>query len=130
MALYEDLDPADCMLLIADPPYRKEWKGRTEALNKEIINVVGKTKIRYIDSRNPIKVESQLSKILASEGCIGYNHIISPLGTKPQTIGLFLYMLKNPANTLLTYGSPLRHNNLFYSYGIGRTWELPFTRTF
>jgi len=128
MALYADLDPAECILLIADPPYKKEWKGRSEELNKEIINIIGKSKIKYIDSRNPLKVELQLRKILTSSKYKSYNHIISPLGTKPQTIGLFLYLLKALSNSILIYGSPLRHNNLFYSKGIGRTWELPFKR--
>jgi hypothetical protein len=126
MALYEEMDPTDCLLLIAKPSYHKEWEGRTEKMNKEIINTVGALKIRYIHSRNPVKVSEQLHKLLSSPVYQQYNHIISPLGTKPQTLGLHLYLSANPPNTVLIYGSPARHNELFYSKGIGRSWVLPY----
>ena len=126
MALYEDVDPAECLLLIADPPYHKEWKGRTEEMNKEIINIAGASTIRYIHSRNPLEVSLQLQEILVNDDYADYNHIISPLGTKPQTLGLYSYLSASPLNTILIYGAPLRHNEIFYSSGIGRTWELPF----
>ncbi len=126
MALYEDLDPADCLLLIPDPPYRQEWRGRTEQLNEEIINAVGKSKIQHIDSRDPVKVAVQFQKILSDRKYEKYNQIISPLGTKPQALGLYLYLSANMPNAILIYGAPLRHNEFFYSSGIGRTWQLPY----
>ena len=128
MALYEDIDPAECLLLIADPPYRKEWKGRTEEMNKEIINITGTSKIKYIHSRNPLKVALQLLRILSGEEYTEYNHIICPLGTKPQTLGLYSYLSISPSDTILVYGAPLRRNELFYSSGIGRSWKLPFEK--
>lgn len=125
VALLEDVDPEDCILLIPRPPYHPEWEGRTEEMNKEIINMVGKSKIKYIDSRNPIKVASQIKDILSNSRYSKFNHIISPLGTKPQTLGLYFYISSTPQNTILIYGAPLRHNELFYSKGIGRSWILP-----
>lgn len=126
LALLEEMDPTHCLLLIPKPAYHKEWEGRTEEMNKGIINIVGKNKIEYIDSRNPVLVCHQLVKILSKVRYSSYNHVISPLGTKPQTLGLYLYLCTNPANTILIYGSPLRHNEPFYSKGIGRSWILPF----
>ena len=126
LALLEETDPAECLLLIPKPAYQKEWEGRTEVMNKGIINIVGKISIEYIHSRNPLKVAQKLNTILLKQKFLRYNHIISPLGTKPQTLGLFLYLLDNPANTVLIYGTPSRHNELFYSRGIGRSWSLPF----
>lgn len=128
MALYENIDPTETLLLIADPPYHPEWKGRTEKMNKEIINIVGESKIEYIHSRNPFSVATKLYEILSDRKYSEYNHIISPLGTKPQILGLYLYLATNPMNTILLYGVPLRHNELFYSHGIGRTWALPFKK--
>jgi hypothetical protein len=126
LALYEEMDPTECLLLIAKPAYHREWEGRTEKMNKEIINTVGASKVRYVDSRNPIVVAAQLRELLSSSAYLQYNHIISPLGTKPQTVGLHLYLSTNPPNTTLVYGSPARHNELFYSKGIGRSWILPY----
>lgn len=124
MALLENIDPTECLLLIPKPAYHSEWEGRTEEMNKEIINIVGNSNIKYIDSRNPVLVATQLKTIL-SESCSKYNCLISPMGTKPQTFGLYLYWTTNPADTSLIYNAPLRHNNLFYSEGIGKIWKLP-----
>ncbi|MBU7016107.1 MAG: hypothetical protein HXS44_01255 [Theionarchaea archaeon] len=126
LALYEEVDPADCLLLIPKPAYHKEWEGRTEEMNVGIINIVGKTKIEYIHARNPIMVSQQLYGVLSRPEYQTYNHIISPLGTKPQTLGLYSYLSTEPENTILIYGEPLRHNEMFYSTGIGRSWCLPF----
>ena len=128
LALLEEMDPTDCLLLIAKPAYHKEWEERTEEMNVEIINIVGKSKIKYIDSRNPIMVSQQLYTILSNPEYSKYNHIISPLGTKPQTLGLYLYLSTNPPNTVLIYGAPLRHNEPFYSSEIGGSWILPFNK--
>lgn len=124
-ALLEEMDPAECLLLIPKPAYHKEWEGRTEKMNKGIIKMVGESNVSYLDSRNPIKVKNQLKTILKDEKYQNYNHIISPLGTKPQTLGLYLYLREDPTNTVVIYGAPLRHNNLFYSEGIGRSWIIP-----
>lgn len=124
MGLLENIDPTECLLLIPKPAYHPEWEGRTEEMNKEIINIVGQSNIKYIDSRDPIIVAEGLKSII-SEGYSKYNCLISPMGTKPQTFGLYLYWSANTVNTTLIYSAPLRHNDLFYSKGIGRTWLLP-----
>lgn len=54
-----------------------------------------------------------------------YSHNIHPMGTKHQAFGLYLYWTTKPTTTSLIYSAPLRHNDLFYSKGIGRTWVLP-----
>lgn len=128
LALLEEMDPTECLLLIANPAYHKEWEGRAEEMNVGIINIVGRSKIEYTDSRNPVMVSQQLHKILSNPKYSKYNHIISPLGTKPQTLGLYLYLTTNPPNTVLIYGTPLRHNEPFYSRGIGSSWILPFNK--
>lgn len=124
MALLENIDPTECLLLVPKPAYHSKWEGRTEEMNKEIINIVGDSNIKYIHSRNPVLVAEQLKNILYDMN-LKYNCLISPMGTKPQTFGLYLYWITNPANTSLIYSAPLRHNDLFYSKGIGRTWVLP-----
>ncbi len=126
MALLENIDPAECLLLVPKPAYHPEWEGRTEKMNKEIINIVGESNIRYIDSRNPMLVSQQLNNILTDKYS-SYNCIISPMGTKPQTVGLYLFSSKYKDDISLIYTSPLRHNDPFYSEGIGETWIMTFT---
>lgn len=126
LALLEKMEPAECMLLIPNPAYHREWEGRTESMNKEIIHIIGKSRVKYIDSRNPVIVAEQLHHMLSDLEYSKFNHVISPLGTKPQALGLYIYLATHPTNTILIYGSPSKHNELFYSRGIGRTWSLPF----
>ncbi|TET89579.1 MAG: hypothetical protein E3J35_09225 [Methanomassiliicoccales archaeon] len=128
LALFEEMDPTECLLFIGKPAYHDEWEGRTEIMNSGIINIVGESKIVHIDSRNPVRVYERLKSTLRSPQYSKYNHIISPLGTKPQTLGLYQYLSSNPRDTVLIYGSPLRHNEPFYSEGIGRSWLLPYAQ--
>jgi len=123
LALFESLDPDDCILLIADPPYWSKWKNKTEEMNEDIINLLGRENVHYIHSRKPSDVCESLIDLLRQNESYKNNTIIAPLGTKPQTLGLFFYLKKiDPENTMLIYASPLRYNELFYSQGIGRTW--------
>ena len=123
-ALLDNIDPSECILFITKPAYHPEWEGRTEEMNKEIINIVGEKNIFYIDSRNPLLVSNQINEVIAPNYS-GYNCLLSPMGTKPQTIGLYLYWASHQKNNSLIYSAPLRHNDLFYSEGIGKTWLLP-----
>lgn len=121
MAIFEAIDPEKCLLMIPDPPFKPEWKGRTEKMNQEIINLVGKESLRYIDARNPYKIKKQIQEIISKADISHYNHIFAPLGPKPQLLGLFEYYIENNEKTNIVYVSPLRHNNL-YSEEIGKTW--------
>ncbi len=124
ISIFEKVDPSDCLLLIGKPAYHTEWEGRTEEMNRNLINLVGKEKIKYIDSRDPILISNQLENLLNNPTFSNSNKIIAPLGTKPQILGLFFYLHTNKYLNNVIYSSPLRHNHLFYSTGIGPTWEI------
>ena len=121
MAIFESIDPEKCLLIIPKPPYKPEWEGRTEEMNKEIINVVGQKNIYFADARNPNKVKNQLHEIVSKSNISNYNHIFAPLGPKPQLLGLFDFYMENSDKINIVYVSPLRHNPL-YSTKIGRSW--------
>ncbi|MFX1538410.1 MAG: hypothetical protein ACFFDI_29820 [Promethearchaeota archaeon] len=123
IALFENIDPDECLLIVAKPAYNLEWEGRTEKMNKEIINLVGRKKVKYLHSRNPRIVTEQLEKLLLSKKFLTYNHFIAPLGTKPQVLGLFNYYQNHQEQTNVVSISPLRHSEL-YSKEIGKTWVL------
>jgi hypothetical protein len=127
MGLFENVDPHRCILIVPKPAFHPEWEGRTEKMNTTIIRALGKKSIRYADSRNPIKVARQLDSILSEPeySRTKYNHFIAPLGTKPQTIGIYFYTTLYPNEVSLIYAAPASHNSKFYSTGIGSTWILP-----
>lgn len=121
LSILESMDPEKCFLFIPDPPYKSEWKGRTEKMNKEVVNLVGKNNLRYIDARNPYLIKSQIKDIILQADVSHYNCMFAPLGPKPQLLGLFDYYMENCTNTNIVYVSPLRHNDI-YSKEIGRSW--------
>ncbi len=127
MALYNDLNPNATLLVTPNPAYHEEWEGRTESLNRNLINLVGKENIINSNPLDPAKVCSTLTCIFKENGSYDlrkWNCCIAPLGTKPQALGLYLFWRKYPMQFSIIYASPLKHNKLYYSTGIGRTWML------
>ena len=127
MALYNNLDPNATLLIVPSPAYHSEWEGRTELLNQNLINLIGRENVIDSDPLNPTKVYSRLYQILMENIVYDlkkWNCCIAPLGTKPQALGLYLFWRKHPAQFSIIYASPLKHNKLYYSTGIGKTWLL------
>lgn len=127
LALFENLDPNEAILVVPRPAYHPEWEGRTEALNRALISLVGTKQVIYADSRDPLRVASTLASLLGNPRYAAnkFNCHVSPLGTKPQVVGLYLYWRQHRREIAVIYAQPLRHNRRFYSHGVGKTWILP-----
>ena len=126
-ALYENLDPNETILIVPKPAYREEWEGHTEHMNKDLIVLIGEDKMKEAHSLDPHKVISFLSNVFKEEGEYNlnlWNCSISPIGPKPQIVGLYLFWRRNPGEFSIIYAQPLRHNEEFYSEGIGKTWMI------
>ena len=124
-AIYEHIQPSRTTLGVPYPPYRPEWDGRTEFFNRDVIRMVGEECIEHIESLDPDKVQRQLGGVM--QGIFGRSHnssVISPHGTKPQTLGVYMYLRECVDPPSVIYASPLRHNHRFYSHGIGNIWRL------
>jgi hypothetical protein len=127
MALFNELDPNETMMIVPRPAYHAEWEGRTQQMNSTLINLLGEEKIRFVDSRDPYLVSDELERILIGNTRLSLSNLnccISPLGTKPQTIGLYLFWRKHRFEFSIVYAEPLKYNQRFYSTGIGTTWSL------
>lgn len=120
-AIYENLDPNKVLLVIPKPPYHPEWDGRTEEMNKHLIKIVGKDKIKYVHSTDSAVAADQLAEILGEYPLDRWRCSIAPLGTKPQTLGVYLFWRRNRGRFSVIYAQPLRHNERFFSEGIGNT---------
>ena len=53
-----------------------------------------------------------------------YAKIVCPLGTKPQTLGVYSYVRQCADPPAVVYAGPLRYNHDFFSHGDGPTWIL------
>jgi len=123
-AVFENLDPNDVLLVVPKPSYRPEWEGRTELMNGQLIKIVGHDRIRYIHSQDSLMIARQLEEILGDYPFDEWRCSIVPLGTKPQALGTYVFWRKNRGNFSIIYAQPLKHNERFFSTGIGRTLSL------
>ena len=111
-------------LAMPDPPYRPSWAGRTERFNRDLLALVGEGEVRRIDGLDPNATSVALSEVLGRSGRDDFARIICPLGTKPQTLGIYGYLRTADDPPAVVYAGPLRHNHRFYSTGIGESWIL------
>ena len=125
LATYEQLQPIRTTLMVGDPPFRPEWTGRTELFNQDLITRVGKNALDKADTIDPELVCEAIRRVFGNEGARSdHARILCPLGTKPQALGAYLYTKNAVDPPALIYAGPLRHNESFYSHGIGPTWLL------
>jgi hypothetical protein len=122
LAAYEHIQPMKTTLVIPEPPYKAEWNGRTEELNAELLTLAGRHLITKSHSLEPTDTVRLLDEIVGLDGWSDHAVLISPLGTKAQTLGVYMYARKCLVPPAIIYVSPSRHNHEFFSQGIGACW--------
>jgi len=122
-ATHAFLQPRRTTLIVPYPPFKEEWRGRTEELNNNLIAVVGENALKSADAIAP---ESSLEVLQAVLGPMDEradtSRAICPLGTKPQIVGAYLYLRHCLDPPAVIYTGSIRHNHSFYSRGVGRSW--------
>lgn len=116
--IYENLDPNEALLVVPDPPYHEEWRGRTEEMNKHLLKIIGEDKVKGAHSQDPVKMALELEEIFKEYPLDDWRCSIAPLGTKPQVLGLYLFWRKNKGKFSIIYAHVLRHNEPFFSTGV------------
>ena len=124
LAVYERIQPMRTTLAVPDPPYRTDWAGRTERFNRDLLTLVGEREVRKTDGLDPDAARATLAEVFGGAGRSGVARIVCPLGTKPQTLGIYDYVRQADDPPAIVYARPLRRNHAFFSTGIGRTWLL------
>ncbi|WP_437225975.1 hypothetical protein SH661x_004340 [Planctomicrobium sp. SH661] len=125
LAVYEQVQPMHTTIVIPSPPFRPEWEGRTQIFNRDLLSLTGDEPCQQSDALDPEDTTNLLQQLFVDNVRRGPNAVvISPLGTKPQTLGLFAYLREAHDPPAVIYASPLRHNQSFFSHGIGKSWIL------
>ena len=124
LAVYEQIQPMKTTLAVPDPPYRPGWRGRTERFNRDLLVLAGGPAARKVDGLDPDGATAALEEVLGRSERDGFASIVCPLGTKPQTLGIYEYVRKTDDPPAVVYAGPLRHNHTYYSRGLGETWVL------
>jgi len=126
MAIYDHIDPDETYLIVPDPPYHSDWEGKTERMNAGLIDTVKSDNIFRLHSSDPTTFRREFENVVKDSGIdIGvFNCRISPLSTKPQSLGLFDYWRENRGDFSLIYSTPLTQKKLYDSVGIGDRYIL------
>jgi hypothetical protein len=126
LGLWESVEPHETIAIIGRPAYHDEWAGEAERINAALLSRLPASNIRHVDPRDPFATSTLLESILIDGGLwMKHNYYVAPLGTKPETVGLSYYWLKNPGTSTVIYASPIERNHEYISEDIGRTWVLP-----
>ena len=125
LAVYEQIQPMQTTLFVPHPPYRLDWEGRTEEFNSDLLNLTGDHHVKRVDAIDPEATSGMLRATIGANDRRSQNAVvICPLGTKPQTLGVFEYIRGSCDPPAVIYANPMRHNKSFYSEGIGQSWIL------
>lgn len=125
LAVYEQIQPMQTTLFVPHPPYQPDWVGRTEEFNSDLLNLTGNQHVKRVDAIDPAATANMLKTTIGGGDRRSQNAVvICPLGTKPQTLGVFEYLRGSHDPPAVLYANPMRHNTSFYSEGIGQSWIL------
>jgi len=125
-AIYNNYDPDSSYLIVPSPGYKEGWEERTVRQNSYLRNVLGENNIEHIHALHPGQFVKQFNRFLTeNEIKLGeWNTFVSPLSTKPQTVGLYYIWRKNERTISVVHSTPLERNKLFVPTGLSETWEL------
>jgi hypothetical protein len=124
-AVWEHLEPNVTVAVIPDPPYRESWQGRTEVQNRHLLSCVPRECVLRSHSLDPGDTVRLLSALIDGDlyPASRYNYVVAPIGTKPQTVGLYRFWKQNPRFGTIVYAEPTRHKEEEDTFPAGRTWE-------
>lgn len=109
-------------LFITSPGPKPELNSYCEEYNRRLLNEI--LPINKVPAIDPIKTSAILSNHITKDVAEKYNIFISPLGTKPQIIGVLYFYMHYPdipINIITT--TVVEHNVPYYSWGIGNSFE-------
>lgn len=111
-------------IFVSKPGSKKEWDSFCEEYNKKLLSIY--KPCGSIPALDISKISTILSNTITRETTEKYNVFISPLGTKPQIIGVLLYAFNSnePLNIVTT--NVIQHNIPYYSWDTGDSYEFYF----
>jgi hypothetical protein len=125
LAVYEHIEPMQTTLIITDPPYNAHWLGRAERLNRNLLALVKHKDLVKVNGIDPDDSMLELTRVFGDKhNRSAFAKVVCPIGTKPQSFGVYCYVRDCDDPPAVVYASPLRHNHMFFSHGIGRSWIL------
>jgi hypothetical protein len=125
IAMWQGVQPHRTLAAVSGPSYRAEWDGIAEKLNAALLAAIGEEGVHVVDPRDPWATYRFLKTVVPEgSGQSLENVYVAPLGTKPQTVGVYLYCRDVPDMVSVIYGAPVAREHEYLAVGIGPSWTL------
>jgi len=120
-AIWEHFEPQKAIGYVGNPGFRPAYVETARRLNKAFLHEKG-VEEREVSAIDHGEVCQQLETLWKSNQ--DHDILISPLGTKIQALGVYLFKRNNPdCPAQVVYAKPLKYLKNYYSRGCGRMFE-------
>lgn len=126
-AIWEYVESEKTMAFIGNPGYQPQYPQVARHLNQCLIDVLERekskgSKVMEVSARDPDEVCNRLESLWRENQ--NYNILISPLGTKLQALGIYLFTLKTPsAHAQVIYATPQKYFENYYARGSSSVFQ-------
>ena len=126
LSIWKHFNPVRTIALISNPPRdgQTDYLAYAESSNADLLAQDNVTR-QDIPPDDPFGVRQALESIY-HEVRDAYNVVIGPFGTKPQTVGVFLFCLEHP-KVQVVYSFPSNYTHSYAQRQPGETILLPLT---
>jgi len=124
LAVWKHFNPAKTIAVITNPPrYGNLDYLRYSQKNNSYLLSQPSVEVRNVPADNPYAAKDMLAAVYNdTKGSV--NMIIGPFGTKPQTVGIFLFCLEYPKVQII-YSFPVKYTRSYLQRKPGHTLLLP-----
>ena len=126
LTVWKHFNPARTIALITSPPRNgnMDYVAYAQKNNSYLISQPA-VEVREVPPDDPYAVRNVLEDIY-HEVRDTFNMIIGPFGTKPQTVGIFLFCLEHP-KAQVVYSFPVNYTRSYLQRKPGCTLQLPLS---
>lgn len=121
--VWKHFNPSRTIALITTPRQGNVDYLRYAEKNNAFLLSQETVEVRNVPADNPYAVRNALEAIY-DETKGSYNMVIGPFGTKPQTVGIFLFWLEHP-KVQVVYSYPVEYTKSYLKRRTGATYVLP-----
>jgi len=123
LAVWKHFNPTRTIALVTTPRENNaEYLKYAEKNNVYLLSQPS-VEVRNTPADNPYGVRTVLEAI-QDETKGSYNMVVGPFGTKPQTVGVFLFWLEHP-KAQIVYSFPVEYTKSYLKRKTGPTYILP-----
>lgn len=122
-SVWKQFNPSRTICLITAPRDGNAEYVRYAEKNNELLLSQANVEVRHVAADSPYEIRNTLEAI-HDEFKTTANMIIGPFGTKPQTVGIFVFWLEHP-RIQIVYSFPSEYTKSYLNRKPGKTLMLP-----